>query len=179
MSNEGGQLVGFICPECFLSFASVDKLTKHYDTHNEPIRKNVVVEALLNTFYQGEDTKANLIPLNDPKSIDLAYFETGEVIPRSVMIKSIDYTDIMNEAKVKSISTEAQNIFEVIETLDKFVLNPKSLEADTSFWAPDKLSPICMNCGVKFYMKRHHCRCCGAIICGKCSFFVKHKLAGN
>ena len=38
-------------------------------------------------------------------------------------------------------------------------------------WVPDEESGACMLCGVKFTVvnRRHHCRRCGKIVCGKCS----------
>lgn len=38
-------------------------------------------------------------------------------------------------------------------------------------WQPDKDVDQCLNCDAKFsfFLRRHHCRCCGGIFCGDCA----------
>jgi hypothetical protein len=38
-------------------------------------------------------------------------------------------------------------------------------------WVPDELAPQCMACSSAFTVvrRRHHCRNCGKVFCGKCS----------
>jgi len=38
-------------------------------------------------------------------------------------------------------------------------------------WIPDHMAPLCMGCGQTFSIvrRRHHCRSCGRVFCGKCS----------
>ncbi|OXA38085.1 Lateral signaling target protein 2 [Folsomia candida] len=38
-------------------------------------------------------------------------------------------------------------------------------------WVPDELAPTCMSCSAAFTVvrRRHHCRNCGKVFCGKCS----------
>lgn len=40
-------------------------------------------------------------------------------------------------------------------------------------WVPDSDADRCMTCAVKFtaFKRRHHCRKCGKVVCGKCSDF--------
>ncbi|XP_067656716.1 lateral signaling target protein 2 homolog [Haliotis asinina] len=42
---------------------------------------------------------------------------------------------------------------------------------DPPHWVPDEVSPLCMACRVPFTFvrRRHHCRNCGKIFCGRCS----------
>jgi len=39
------------------------------------------------------------------------------------------------------------------------------------FWIPDSEADDCMTCGISFNVvrRRHHCRACGKVVCGKCS----------
>ena len=40
-------------------------------------------------------------------------------------------------------------------------------------WMPDSEADYCLQCAAPFTMlrRRHHCRCCGRIFCGKCTQF--------
>lgn len=53
---------------------------------------------------------------------------------------------------------------------------------DRSSWVPDDQMPQCMRCGVSFhtFMRRHHCRACGCLVCFHCSrHFVPMAPAGE
>lgn len=48
----------------------------------------------------------------------------------------------------------------------------KSAEAFAAVWVPDGDAPVCMHCKkTQFTLlnRRHHCRKCGAVVCGPCS----------
>lgn len=42
---------------------------------------------------------------------------------------------------------------------------------NTAYWIPDAQAPKCMACGARFSLitRRHHCRNCGGVFCGKCA----------
>jgi hypothetical protein len=46
-------------------------------------------------------------------------------------------------------------------------------ETSAPVWVPDTHTTNCMTCDVKFttFNRRHHCRKCGACVCGKCSSY--------
>ena len=52
----------------------------------------------------------------------------------------------------------------------RVVMNNPSIEI-TPLWVPDCLSPSCSLCNQPFslFVRKHHCRHCGKIICKKCS----------
>lgn len=48
----------------------------------------------------------------------------------------------------------------------------KAVEVHAAVWVPDGDAPICMHCKeTQFTLinRRHHCRKCGAVVCGPCS----------
>lgn len=48
----------------------------------------------------------------------------------------------------------------------------KAVEVHAAVWVPDSEASVCMNCKKsQFTMlnRRHHCRKCGAVVCGPCS----------
>ncbi len=48
---------------------------------------------------------------------------------------------------------------------------PEDSFAPAPVWVPDKQAPNCMVCNDKFtvFIRRHHCRHCGKVVCDKCS----------
>ena len=60
------------------------------------------------------------------------------------------------------------------DVLEEFPCDLSSRRA--SRWVPDHLHNTCMNCNGRFcwlFVRRHHCRKCGGLFCGKCT---KHKV---
>ncbi|KAI9496080.1 hypothetical protein BDB00DRAFT_162213 [Zychaea mexicana] len=47
----------------------------------------------------------------------------------------------------------------------------KSENMNTEYWMPDSQCKECFDCNArfKFYRRKHHCRICGQIFCGKCA----------
>lgn len=58
----------------------------------------------------------------------------------------------------------ASSSFDATFPLDAGLLTPPA-------WIPDELAPHCMSCQTVFTVvrRRHHCRNCGKVFCGKCS----------
>jgi hypothetical protein len=66
------------------------------------------------------------------------------------------------------------------KTLDKFEESGRTVKNDSRqrrlsnlapVWVPDSEARTCTICGIKFTItnRRHHCRQCGQVVCGKCS----------
>lgn len=56
----------------------------------------------------------------------------------------------------------------------------KGLGKRAPVWVKDQETTMCMTCGERFgtFKRRHHCRCCGKVVCNKCSAY-KAKLSYN
>mmetsp|Transcript_18393 Transcript_18393/g.29153 ORF Transcript_18393/g.29153 Transcript_18393/m.29153 type:complete len:956 (+) Transcript_18393:1172-4039(+) len=69
---------------------------------------------------------------------------------------------------------------EIQACLDELVQKThfKTDSHSAGIWVPDSHQKTCSRCSQKFGMinRRHHCRRCGALVCGKCS---KHKLPNS
>lgn len=99
-----------------------------------------------------------------------------------------------NQANAMAISNEKKSfvvygqtaqekivwLAELNKTLDKFEESGKTVKNDSRqrrlsnlapVWVPDAEARTCTICGIKFTItnRRHHCRQCGQVVCGKCS----------
>ncbi|OHS95763.1 hypothetical protein TRFO_38122 [Tritrichomonas foetus] len=57
---------------------------------------------------------------------------------------------------------------DAISNAQGYQIIPRYREAP--IWVPDSVSNNCMNCNVQlsFFNRKHHCRCCGKIMCSEC-----------
>jgi len=77
------------------------------------------------------------------------------------------------DAKVKglpapsTLSDEYQKLFNHFSTVDQKI----TVVNDKPEWLPDHASSECTACGRRFTLlfRRHHCRKCGALVCGRCA----------
>ncbi|BFZ63111.1 Mitochondrial distribution and morphology protein 12 [Saitoella coloradoensis] len=62
----------------------------------------------------------------------------------------------------------------ISSTLRRLKAGTSSLESNRDFWMKDSLCRECYLCGLPFTVMRrkHHCRICGQIFCGKCTMMV-------
>ncbi|KAM9959600.1 hypothetical protein ACTFIR_000683 [Dictyostelium discoideum] len=76
-----------------------------------------------------------------------------------------------------SSDAKMQWMIVLIETIDKFKAKRKTIKkekidhAEAPVWVPDETADNCSRCKDEFSFvnRRHHCRNCGALVCGKCS----------
>jgi len=66
-------------------------------------------------------------------------------------------------------------IYEVgaIGTPRKISSPGESLGDVAPVWVPDQRVAFCQGCSIEFKLtvRRHHCRCCGSVLCGRCSAY--------
>ena len=58
---------------------------------------------------------------------------------------------------------------------------PEDLHLKRALWVPNDYSEFCMRCNGRFcflLIRRHHCRICGLLFCGKCSKY-KERVNGK
>lgn len=69
-------------------------------------------------------------------------------------------------------STDSNKLSEIVETLRSWIT--MSLErgsmSSRDFWMPDESCRVCYDCDSPFtiFNRRHHCRLCGRVFCGRC-----------
>jgi WD40 repeat protein len=81
--------------------------------------------------------------------------------------------DIMDSTVINTsggdavVSSESSSSACIRYTTSGFVNEPDIRD----HWVPDQASDICMLCSAKFtiFYRRHHCRRCGALLCGRCA----------
>ncbi|CAO3619626.1 unnamed protein product [Cunninghamella echinulata] len=82
-------------------------------------------------------------------------------------------------AKSKSVDSDAQSVatnFSISNTnsLGKIMARLRGQKNDKEFWMPDEQCKECYKCRKQFTMfrRKHHCRFCGQIFCGKCASHI-------
>lgn len=69
-------------------------------------------------------------------------------------------------------STDNNKLSEIVEIVRSWI--PMSLERGNmsrDFWMPDESCRVCYDCDSPFtiFNRRHHCRLCGRVFCGRCT----------
>ncbi|XP_006819477.1 rabenosyn-5-like, partial [Saccoglossus kowalevskii] len=107
--------------------------------------------------------------------IDWFVVETNKLLIRLEKLLSYE-SSVMDPMK--------KNMFEKLEKLlDSQSLDPtnkrKAFEKSIVPWAPDEDVKYCPTCGDKFSLakRKHHCRLCGSIMCGRCSDYLSYTRA--
>eukprot|EP01060_Flectonema_neradi_P007731 TRINITY_DN15438_c0_g1_i1.p1 TRINITY_DN15438_c0_g1~~TRINITY_DN15438_c0_g1_i1.p1 ORF type:complete len:640 (+),score=65.66 TRINITY_DN15438_c0_g1_i1:82-2001(+) len=77
----------------------------------------------------------------------------------------------MEWSKLRELMTDS--IVNTNTQSEAVILFRNKLPRPAGNWMPDELSQSCFSCGVEFgfIIRKHHCRRCGKIFCGKCTKF--------
>eukprot|EP01084_Bolivina_argentea_P036914 68241_1 len=153
-------------------------------------------DLLIYTSPYGQKYKIhNMLPINDKFRVQMyndAKKYGAEKNGRIFSIKSetksfVVYADTVNLAvewvkQLKQCETNQNRPERRSSRVAKKLAVPrhvKHMSAETlPVWVPDSHAKQCKTCTVKFTVtkRRHHCRKCGAVVCGKCS---KYKTMNN
>nr|CAD7433515.1 unnamed protein product [Timema monikensis] len=129
-------------------------------------RRIAMVESCFGS--SGEYNKQHIIPLEEVKLESLeddGQFRNGWLIRTST--KSF--------AVYAATSTEKQEWMAHINKCIEDLLRKsgkKAVEVHAAVWVPDSEAVVCMHCKKTQFTvlnRRHHCRKCGAVVCGPCS----------
>jgi hypothetical protein len=74
-------------------------------------------------------------------------------------------------SKSRSTVTEVSNSKSVASSLSSSFSLKDCSPSENPSWVPDEMCSSCMLCGegFSFWLRRHHCRMCGAVACHDCS----------
>ncbi|XP_071483287.1 FYVE, RhoGEF and PH domain-containing protein 2-like, partial [Diadema antillarum] len=98
--------------------------------------------------------------------------------------KSLEFETNTDEQKEEWMAVLLEAIKEMVRKKDTFKTNSTTSEKEDDYAIPlgervpvqikDDEVTMCMRCGLEFTLtrRRHHCRACGAVVCGKCSGFT-------
>ncbi|XP_072178122.1 uncharacterized protein [Diadema setosum] len=98
--------------------------------------------------------------------------------------KSLEFETSTDEQKEEWMAVLLEAIKEMVRKKDTFKTNSTTSEKEDDYAIPlgermpvqikDDEVTMCMRCGMEFNFtrRRHHCRACGAVVCGKCSGFT-------
>ncbi|XP_063952083.1 FYVE, RhoGEF and PH domain-containing protein 2-like [Lytechinus pictus] len=98
--------------------------------------------------------------------------------------KSLEFETNTDEQKEEWMAVLLEAIKEMVRKKDSFKTSTTLSEKDDDYAIPlgerppsfvkDEDTTMCMKCGLEFSLtrRRHHCRACGVVVCGKCSKYT-------
>ncbi|XP_012141611.1 pleckstrin homology and FYVE domain containing family member rush hour isoform X2 [Megachile rotundata] len=116
----------------------------------------------------GQYNKQHIIPLEEVKLESLA--DDGQY-RNGWLIKTVTKSFAVYAATPTEKQEWMAHITKCIEDLLR-KSGKKPVEVHAAVWVPDNEATICMHCNKTQFTvlnRRHHCRQCGAVVCGPCS----------
>lgn len=183
---NGEVLEGFLCPICMNDLGTISQLQNHFEEFHKS-EDVAVIQHLKGLFekakkkFLNEDTaKENIqMPTSSPKRIVYEKpQEIGKITSHTEFFKS------HRERRIDAYALETNKLLLRLDKLidDKAPMEPskrKNYEKSVVPWMKDNEASKCITCGRIFTLarRRHHCRLCGTILCGKCSLFLSFSFA--
>mmetsp|Transcript_5320 Transcript_5320/g.4036 ORF Transcript_5320/g.4036 Transcript_5320/m.4036 type:complete len:142 (+) Transcript_5320:896-1321(+) len=101
-----------------------------------------------------------------PHAHDKDHFEM-EVEPASTLKHYLSNQSIPPNDMSSSFQTPSQQQIKI----NRYIAGAQGEEAVLAHWVPNEKSPYCQLCEKTFgfFRRKHHCRCCGMLVCGTCS----------
>ncbi|XP_026876954.2 rabenosyn-5 [Electrophorus electricus] len=184
---------GFLCPLCLKDLQSFYQLQDHYEEEHSGDNRQVGSQ-LKSLVQKAKKAKDKLLKRDGDERAETSYesFYYGGVDPYMWEPQELGATrshlDLFKKHRAARIDHYVIEVNKRIIRLEKLTsfdrINMdggkiRALEKSVVPWVSDQDVPFCPDCGGKFNLRnrRHHCRLCGSIMCGKCMEFVPLVLA--
>ncbi|XP_076859254.1 rabenosyn-5 [Brachyhypopomus gauderio] len=184
---------GFLCPLCLKDLQSFYQLQEHYEEEHAGDNRHVGAQ-LKSLVQKAKKAKDKLLKRDGDERTETSYesFYYGGVDPYMWEPQELGATrshlDLFKKHRAARIDHYVIEVNKRIIRLEKLTsfdrINMdggkiRALEKSVVPWVSDQDVPFCPDCGGKFNLRnrRHHCRLCGSIMCGKCMEFVPLVLA--
>ncbi|KAM5279660.1 rabenosyn-5 [Ctenodactylus gundi] len=196
LDDPGEVREGFLCPLCLKDLQSFYQLQSHYeDEHSGEDRD---VRGQIKSLVQKAKKAKNRLLKRDGDDRSEAgaqgyeSFSYGGVDPYMWEPQELGATrsrlsDFKKHraARIDHYVVEVNKLIIRLEKLTAFdrtnteSAKIRAIEKSVVPWVSDQDVPFCPDCGSKFGLRnrRHHCRLCGSVMCGKCTELVSLPLA--
>ncbi|OWA52839.1 Rabenosyn-5 [Hypsibius exemplaris] len=178
---------GFICPICMQDLGTIDELQEHFERDHTEEDKSIL-QQLKGMLLKKVGRSTSPTPerrnggggLSDDEG---GGFHNDQLItwdPQDDgdVTSHTEYFRKIRDNRMERFMVETNKL---IIRLDKLVHEAPSdprqravFEKHLASWVPDHDVPVCPGCGKTFkrFMRKHHCRLCGCVICTECSRFL-------
>lgn len=145
------EMEGFICPNCFIDFKSLEKLSDHYI--------NCIIKQTKNINLKEEHANPQIIGIK--KSWTMEYRTLHESIHKKYAI----YKNTLLIRLEKLLTEQTQNTIEIVCLKNPMIDTNESKSGHTS----------CMKCSVKFnfFNRSTKCHICNNVSCSQCVIDIK------
>nr|XP_046252017.1 rabenosyn-5 [Scatophagus argus] len=185
---------GFLCPLCLKDLQSFYQLQDHYEEEHSGEDRHVRGQ-LKSLVQKAKKAKDKLLKREGDDRPDTGSYESfyyGGVDPYmwepqelGATRSHLDFFKKHRAARIDHYVIEVNKLIIRLEKLTSFdrtnsdAAKIRAIEKSVVSWVNDSDVPFCPDCGNKFNIRnrRHHCRLCGSIMCGKCMEFVLLPLA--
>lgn len=161
-----------------VSMSSLSSLTSV--TSTSTLLNNVTINptTLPKTPTKGPST----IVVSDPKCGVLApvcttcYHSVAFVQPRGVARSRFELFQRRRKSRLKDLDDRGKEVSSALRSLMNAGATTKESQQAIVPWIPDSARTACNACGATFSLlnRRHHCRICGNLTCGKCMQTLSH-----
>ncbi|KAG2235832.1 hypothetical protein INT48_003944 [Thamnidium elegans] len=142
-------------------------------------RPSTSTTATTNTTITVGNQKTEQKCMNEPNNSMVQFIVPANRISQDDSRASIDFLLNSPLTKRRSIDSDTQSVatnFSISNTnsLSKILARLRGQKNDKEFWMPDEQCKECYKCRKPFTLlrRKHHCRTCGQIFCGRCASHV-------
>ncbi|XP_060036639.1 rabenosyn-5 [Erinaceus europaeus] len=197
LDDPGEVREGFLCPLCLKDLQSFYQLQSHYEEEHSGEDRDVRGQ-IRSLVQKAKKAKNRLLKREGEDRVESGpgyeSFSYGGVDPSmwepqelgAVRSHLSDFKK-HRAARIDHYVVEVNKLIIRLEKLTAFdrtnveSAKIRAIEKSVVPWVSDQDVPFCPDCGSKFSIRnrRHHCRLCGSIMCGKCVEFLSLPLANK